>query len=89
MKIHNIIAATAVAIVLGNTVSAGGLAPQVMETPKVSNDALAPAPTSSIAPAYVILGVLAALLLANAVGGDDDDDDVSSGGGAAPVLDVK
>ena len=65
------IAAVSVSATLAN---AGGLSPEIMETPVVVVDEPAPA-GSSISPTYIILGILAALLIAAAVNANDDDDE--------------
>ena len=63
-------AATAIALT-STTAFAGGVAPAVMEAPVVE---VMPAPaTSSVKPAYIVLGVLAALLIASQMGDDDED----------------
>ncbi|WP_051108204.1 hypothetical protein [Yoonia vestfoldensis] len=64
--------ATAAAFAAVTTVaSAGGLSPEIMEAPVVAQEA-APA-GSSINPAFVVVGVLAALLIASSLSGDDED----------------
>lgn len=50
--------------------SAGGIAPEVIETPAVIVDAPSPA-GSSADPAFIILGILAALLIASAASDND------------------
>ncbi len=65
----------AVVAATSSTTFAGGLSPEIMETPAPVEDVMAPA-ASSISPTYIVLGLLAALLIAAAVADDDDDDDV-------------
>ncbi|WP_019955431.1 hypothetical protein [Yoonia vestfoldensis] len=65
---------TAATAVAGFTTvaTAGGLAPEVMEAPVVMAE---PAPAgSSINPAFVVVGVLAALLIAASLSDDDEDE---------------
>jgi hypothetical protein len=61
---------------------AGGLSPQIMETPEAADDAMAAAP--SINATYVVVGVLAALLLAAAMKEKDGSSTTGSGGGDLP-----
>lgn len=64
MRITTTLAAAASVAVLSTSAFAGGLAPEVMEAPVVMVE---PAPAaSSISPTYIVLGVLAALLIAAA-----------------------
>ena len=80
---HSIAAGAMVAS--GSMVQAGGLSPEITEAPVMITQEPAPA-GSSISPTYVVLGVLAALLIAAAVADDDDDgngDGDSENGGAA------
>ena len=65
-------AATAIAV-SAVAANAGGLADEIVEAPVVVAEP-EPAPTSSVSPTYIVLGVLAALLIAAAVNADDDDD---------------
>ena len=65
------IAAVSVSATLAN---AGGLSPEIMEAPVVVVDEPAPA-GSSISPTYIILGILAALLIAAAVNTNDDEEE--------------
>ncbi len=70
-------AATAIALTT-TTVFAGGVAPVIIEPVEVME---APA-TSSVKPAYIVLGVLAALLIASQLDDEDEDedeDDVATG----------
>jgi len=66
MRLTTTLAAAAALAVTGFAANAGGLAPEVMEAPVVVVDEPAPA-GSSINSTYVIVGVLAALLIAAAV----------------------
>ena len=50
---------------------AGGLSPEIVETPVMEEVMAAPA-GPSIDPTYIVIGVIAALLIATAVGDDDD-----------------
>ncbi len=69
MRLTTTLAAAAIAV-SGVAAHAGGVAPPVMEPPVVVAE---PEPAgSSISPTYVILGVLAALLIAAAVNASDD-----------------
>ena len=69
MRLTTTLAAAAALAVSGVAASAGGLADEIMETPVVVAE---PAPaTSSISPTYVVLGVLAALLIAAAAAEDN------------------
>ena len=73
MRFTTTLAAAAALAVSGVAASAGGMANEVMEAPVVMVEP-APAPaTSSISPTYVVIGVLAALLIAAAVAENDDD----------------
>ncbi|WP_019955432.1 hypothetical protein [Yoonia vestfoldensis] len=63
-------AATALAA-LTTAATAGGLSPEIMETPVVAVE-LAPA-GSSINPAFVVVGVLAALLIASSLSDDEEE----------------
>ncbi|WP_322891536.1 MULTISPECIES: hypothetical protein [unclassified Yoonia] len=68
----NVLATAAAVAALSTTAFAGGLSPEVMEAPVV---AVEPAPAgSSINPAFIVVGVLAALLIAASL--DDDEDEV-------------
>jgi hypothetical protein len=68
MRITTTLAAAAALAVSGVAATAGGMAEEVMEAPVVVAE---PAPaTSSVSPTYVVLGVLAALLIAAAVNED-------------------
>ncbi|MCG3269611.1 hypothetical protein [Yoonia sp. I 8.24] len=63
-------AATAIALT-STTAFAGGVAPVIIEPVEVMEE---PA-TSSVKPAYIVLGVLAALLIASQIDDDDDEED--------------
>lgn len=64
MRMTKVFATAAAVAVLSTSAFAGGMAPEVMEAPVV---AVEPAPAgSSINPAFVVVGVLAALLIAAA-----------------------
>jgi hypothetical protein len=63
MRLTTTLAAAAALAVTGFAASAGGLAPQVMEAPVVVVDTPM-APSSSVNPGYVVLGLLGALVVA-------------------------
>lgn len=66
MRITTTVAAAASIAVLSTSAFAGGMAPEVMEPPVVMEEPMAE-PASSVSPTYIVLGVLAALLIAAAV----------------------
>ena len=70
MRLTTTLAAAAALAVSGFAANAGGMSPEVMEAPVVVVEEPAPA-GSSINSTYVILGVLAALLIAAAVNAND------------------
>ncbi|KQI70194.1 hypothetical protein SAMN05428995_101384 [Loktanella sp. DSM 29012] len=74
MRIITTLAASAAIAVTGAAATAGGLAPEVMEAPVVMVDTPM-APAGSINSGYVVLGLLAALVLASA---DSDDDEAAA-----------
>lgn len=51
---------------------AGGLSPEIVEADVMEKDAMAAA-APSINPTYIVVGVLAALLIASAVASDSDE----------------
>ncbi|SFR33912.1 hypothetical protein SAMN04488005_0570 [Yoonia tamlensis] len=62
----------AAALALTSTAAfAGGVAPAVMEAPVV--EVMEAPATSSVSPAFIVIGVLAALLIASQLTDDDDD----------------
>lgn len=65
MRIATTLAAAASITAFSTAAMAGGMAPEVMEPPVVIEEPAEPA--SSISPTFVVLGVLAALLIAAAV----------------------
>lgn len=69
MRITTTLAAAASIAVLSTSAFAGGMSPEVMEPPVMVEPAPAPA-ASSISPTYIVLGVLAALLIAAAAAED-------------------
>ncbi len=69
MRLTTTLAAAAAIAVSGVAANAGGMSPEVMEAPVVIVEEPAPA-GSSINSTYVIIGVLAALLIAAAVNAD-------------------
>ena len=70
MRILTGLVAASALTLSASAVAAGGLAPEVMEAPVVVVEEPAPA-GSSISGTYVILGILAALLIAAAVQDDE------------------
>ena len=64
MRLTTTLAAAAAIAVSGVAANAGGLAPVIDAAPVVIVDT--PAPTSSVSPALIVLGVLAALVAATA-----------------------
>lgn len=75
MRITTTLAAAVTIAAFATTTMAGGLANEIMEAPADVTDEMAPAAKSSVNPTYIVLGVLAAVLIAAAVGQDDDDDE--------------
>ncbi|MEJ6403130.1 hypothetical protein [Yoonia sp. 2307UL14-13] len=71
MRLVTTFAAATALTVAGVAAQAGSLAPEVMEPPVVVVEEPAPA-GSSINSTFVIVGVLAALLIAAAVNANDD-----------------
>ncbi|WP_322891540.1 MULTISPECIES: hypothetical protein [unclassified Yoonia] len=72
MRILTTLTAAVTLAAFTTAASAGGLSPEIMEAPVVAQEA-APA-GSSINPAFIVVGVLAALLIASSL--DDDEEDV-------------
>jgi len=89
--------AFAAAIALSSTTAfAGGLSPEIIESPVTEDEMMVAGP--SIEPGYIVLGVLAALLIAAAVSDNNSDDEeeetseepeeiIESNGGGASELD--
>lgn len=72
MRLTTTLAAAAALAVSGVAATAGGMANEVMEAPVLVVEP-APAPAaSSVSPTYIVLGVLAALLIAAAVDAEDN-----------------
>ena len=70
MRLTKTLAVAAALAVTGVAATAGGLSNEVMEAPVVMVE---PAPaTSSVSPTYIVLGVLAALLIAAAAADNND-----------------
>ena len=69
MRLINTLAAATALAVTGFAANAGGLAPEVVEAPVVVVDEPAPA-GSSVSSTYIIVGIVAALLIAAAVEAD-------------------
>ena len=75
MRLTTTLAAAAALAVSGFAATAGGLSDEVMEAPVVAVEPEMEPAGSSISPTFIILGVLAALLIAAYVANEDDDDD--------------
>ena len=73
MRIFTTLAASAAIAAVSTSALAGGLSPEVMEAPVVIEEAVAAPAASSISPTWVVLGVLAALLIAANLPEDDDE----------------
>lgn len=71
MRFTTTLAAAAALAVSGVAATAGGMNNEVMEAPVVMVEPAPAAPTSSVSPTYIVLGVLAALLIAAAVAEDN------------------
>ena len=71
MRITTTLAAAASIAVLSTSAFAGGMSPEVMEAPVVMEEPMMAPAASSISPTYIVLGVLAALLIAAAVAEND------------------
>ena len=68
-------AALAAAIaVSASSAFAGGLSPEIVETPVMEEVMVAPA-GPSIDRTYIVIGVIAALLIATAVGDDEEEEE--------------
>ncbi|EBA10876.1 hypothetical protein [Roseobacter sp. CCS2] len=76
MKFNNIVAMIAATCGV-TTAHAGGLSPEIVESSPV--DPAPAAAASSVNPAYIVVGILAALLIGAAVSSDND-----SGGSDEP-----
>lgn len=74
MRLLTTLATAASIAAIATAPMAGGLANEIMEAPVEVVDEMAPA-GPSINPTYIVLGVLAALLIANALSDDDDEPD--------------
>ena len=72
MRITKTLAAAASIAVVSTSAFAGGLAPEVME-PVVVEEPMMEKPGSSISPTFIVIGVLAALLIAAAVAEEDEE----------------
>lgn len=72
MRLTTTLAAAAALAVSGFAANAGGLSEEVLEAPVVAVEPAEPA-GSSINSTYVIVGVLAAVLIAAAVNASEDD----------------
>ncbi|SFR33918.1 hypothetical protein SAMN04488005_0571 [Yoonia tamlensis] len=70
MRFITTLAAAAAIALTSTTAFAGGVAPAVMEAPVV--EVMEAPATSSVSPAFIVLGVLAALLIASQLEDDDD-----------------
>ena len=67
MRLTTTLAAATAIAVSGVAATAGGMAEPVMDKPVVMADPVPAPAASSISPTYVVVGVLAALLIAAAV----------------------
>jgi hypothetical protein len=86
MRILSTITAAAAIAALSTTATAGGLSPEVMEAPVAVAPAAAPA-GSSINPAFVVVGVLAALLIAaNSSSSSDNSGPSDQEGPDSPIV---
>ena len=72
MRITKTLATAAAIAALSTSAFAGGMADEVMEAPVVVEEEMAPA-GPSISPAIIVVGILAALLLAANLGDDEED----------------
>ena len=75
MRILSTLVAAASITALATASVAGGLSDEVMEAPVVAVEPEMEPAGSSISPTFIIVGVLAALLIAAYVANEDDDDD--------------
>lgn len=73
MRLMTTLAAAAAIAVSGVAANAGGLNNEVMEAPVVMVEPTPAEPASSISPTFIVIGVLAALVIAAAVNAEDDD----------------
>ncbi len=71
MRLTTTLAVAAALAVSGVAANAGGNNDAMMEAPVVMVEPAPAAPTSSISPTFVVIGVLAALLIAAAVSESD------------------
>ena len=71
MRLTTTLAAAAALAVSGFAATAGGLSEEVMEAPVVAVEPEMEPAGSSISPTFIIVGVLAALLIAAAVSAED------------------
>ena len=72
MRLTTTLAAATAIAVSGVAASAGGMSDEVMEAPVVMVEPMEEPSTSSISPTYIVLGVLAALVIAAAVAAEDE-----------------
>jgi hypothetical protein len=70
MRLTTTLAAAAALAVSAVSANAGGMAAPVMDAPVVAMDEPAPA-GSSVSSTYIVIGVIAALLIASQLGDDD------------------
>lgn len=73
MRITSTLAASAVIATLATASFAGGLAEEIMEAPVVVEEPVMAPAASSISPTWVVLGVLAALLIAANLEDDEEE----------------
>ncbi len=72
MLITKTLAAAAAIAVLSTSAFAGGMADEVMEAPVVVEEPMMEPAGSSLSPTLIVIGILAALLLAANMGNDSN-----------------
>ncbi len=75
MRFTTTLAAAAALTVSGFAANAGGLNNEIMEAPVVMEEPMMAPAGSSVSPAIIVLGVLAALLVISQLDSDDEDED--------------
>jgi hypothetical protein len=73
MRILTTVIATSVLMANATMTTAGGLSPEIMPTPEPVVQSVPPQ-GSSVKPGYIVLGVLAALLIASQLGDDEQEE---------------
>lgn len=76
MSIKTTLCAAVIAL-SANTAFAGGLSPVIVEAPAMEQELVAANP--SINPAFIVVGIVAALLIVSTVGNDSSDEPVPNG----------